>query len=236
MLALCLLLAVPVLAADKKTKTAKSPDADPPGLEALMAQYRGKFTAVDLDKDNYLDKEELAKAFRGKDAKPYDHNSADKSPAANSPGKDSESSKDLPKDKGKEPSQKGEESDKDKAAAKGKPRLTVDYSKFPDYQFLSQLDKDGDEKVSREEFELWAHDYALKQLEQQKQAEDQQKKVAALQAKMQQAALKEMKKMETELKKERDALIKLNQQIEAKQRSLMMQIAREREKERDRRR
>jgi len=35
------------------------------------------------------------------------------------------------------------------------------YEKRKDYQFLSKADKDGDEKVSKDEFESWAHEHAV---------------------------------------------------------------------------
>ncbi len=54
------------------------PKKDPPGTSVLMGQLRATFAAWDLNSDGYLDKAELAKAFRGSDAKPYDYKPASK--------------------------------------------------------------------------------------------------------------------------------------------------------------
>ena len=48
---------------------------------ALRAQLDGQFDKADRDKDGHLDAAELAKVFRGPNAKPIDH------PASDQPGK-----------------------------------------------------------------------------------------------------------------------------------------------------
>jgi HEAT repeat protein len=88
----------------------------------IQGQLRGWFTAADTNKDDFLDKDELARAIRGSQAKAYDFTPP-----------------------GKAPRQFG-------------PR---DFNQFPDYAFLCRLDRDNDGKVSRDEFELWAYDYAV---------------------------------------------------------------------------
>ncbi len=49
-----------------------APKKDPAGTAVLMGQLRLLFDTWDLNNDGYLDKQELAKAFRGSDAKPYE--------------------------------------------------------------------------------------------------------------------------------------------------------------------
>lgn len=106
----------------------KGPPRDlPPGTLVVLGQLRSWFTASDLNKDGLLSKDELAKAFRGRNARPFD---AHIKPRPETP------------------------------ADRGKPVPKPAYTAYPDYQFLMQLDKDGDQKVSRAEFEPWALDYA----------------------------------------------------------------------------
>src|SRR5262249_46784364 len=155
-----------------------------PGTALIMGQLRAVFAAWDLDKDGYLDKEELAKAFRGPNAKPYDYKA---------PSKDDDKDKDADKDSKKD--------------AK-KP----DYSAYPDYQFLVQLDVDGDEKISRDEFENWARDYAV----QLKKIADTQVLVAQAEAKLLgNLSKQERKQVMAELKRQKAALAKLTKAVKS---------------------
>jgi hypothetical protein len=55
---------------DKKPSSSISKKADPAGTALLMGQLRALFAEWDANQDEYLDKEELARGFRGPDAKP----------------------------------------------------------------------------------------------------------------------------------------------------------------------
>ena len=195
------LFAAPAAPPQKQQSTSNDPTKDPPGTSVYMGQFRAWFAKWDADKDNYLDKEELAKAFRGSKAKPYDYvappktddtdkakpddkkDPADpkadpkkdatdpkadpkktpvaanvKDPAPADPKKDATDPKADPKkdpapaDPKKDPAKSDSESTKEPK----KP----DYSKYPDYNFLVQLDTDKDEKISYDEFITWARDMA----------------------------------------------------------------------------
>jgi hypothetical protein len=75
--ALSLLLVGLVSAAeDDKPKKDKEPP-DPPGTTIYMDQFRALFDAWDENSDGFLDKDELAHAFRGDKAKPFDTPKAD---------------------------------------------------------------------------------------------------------------------------------------------------------------
>jgi hypothetical protein len=80
-----LALAVPLRGAGPKEKP------DPAGTTLYMGQLRDLFATWDRNHDGYLDKEELARGFRGPKAKPYD--AAVAGPAKSPPG---ETAKDKP--------------------------------------------------------------------------------------------------------------------------------------------
>jgi hypothetical protein len=104
------LLLVAAAAADDAEIKPKVEPKDPKGTSLYMGQLRALFDAWDTNKDGYLDKEELAVAFRGAGAKPYDH--------------------------------KKESSEKDEGSSDKDAKRAPDYSKYPDYNFLVQLDVD----------------------------------------------------------------------------------------------
>src|ERR1019366_7885224 len=94
--------------------TSAKDKADPAGTGTYMSKLRQLFEKWDVNGDDYLDKEELAKAFRGADAKPYDF----------------KKSKDSDKDAVKE-----EPTDAPKDAKDATPAKKPDSKKYPDYSF-----------------------------------------------------------------------------------------------------
>ena len=116
--------------------------SDVPTTTTLRGQLRLLFKTWDLNDDGYLDRQELAKAFRGPKAKPY------QAPPHAKPEDNKDNDNDKDKPEAKSPAGKGDKPDK------------ADFAKYPDYVFLTELDADGDGKVSRKEFETWAHGYA----------------------------------------------------------------------------
>jgi hypothetical protein len=197
---------------------AQTTKRDPAGTGPIMTQLRGLFFSWDLDKDGYLDKNEMAKAFRGPSAKAYDYQAASK-------GESDVDKKDLSvtgtrtvglmgSTQGCGPllsassllapkPDKGESSQSDAKKTAKQP----DYSSYPDYQFLTQLDTNGDGQVSKSEFDNWARGYAV----QVKHLNDAAKRIARLETRLN-SKLKttERQKVETELKQEQDELKKLN--------------------------
>jgi hypothetical protein len=207
---------------------------DPPGTSVFLSRYRAWFKLVDANNDGYLDKEELAKAFRGPNAKPYDYvpppkqakdqgdkNGKDKDEKDKGNKDKDEKDKDA-NDKGnkdKDAKEKGEKDkdakdkgDKDKGTDTSKPETKKDYSRYPDYQFLIQLDKDGDEQVSRTEFESWATDLAV----QLKSQLDAQQRLLQAQLALQMPNIKaaDRRKYQNQLNKEQQQLMKLQKQIQ----------------------
>jgi hypothetical protein len=135
--------ATPRLAAGGKLNTAQ-----------YQQQLGDRFTSWDLNGDGFLDKEELAKAFRGKDARPYDEGNTRyklMSVALVS----------LPR-----PSMAVQLAVADRL---GEAKAITDYSKYADFQFLIAADTNNDQQVSLPEFKAWAKGYA-KSLAQRDQA------------------------------------------------------------------
>jgi hypothetical protein len=131
----------PALGGDGRSTSGKG---DPSGTSLIMGQLRSLFENWDLNKDQFLDRKELAKAFRGASALPY-------APPMYDDG------------------------------LTRKTRMT----KYPDYEFLVELDQDHDGKISRAEFTDWARSYAVEL----KKLRDGQKKASSSQKKLQQGKL-----------------------------------------------
>jgi len=163
---LVVLIVLPA-AADEKTKS-RVVRRDPAGATAEMGKFRSLFAAWDLNQDGFLDKQELAKAFRGASAKPY-------LPTAGS----TVSAKSIA-------------------------------SKYPDHEFLIQLDQDNDGKVSRYEFMDWARSYVgnMKKLKDGEARISQKEK--QLKANL---TSEEKKKLAEELKAERKALAEQKKEL-----------------------
>jgi hypothetical protein len=208
-LAACLIASLtgPVPAQDKP---------DPPGTTVFLSRYRAWFKLVDANNDGYLDKEELAKAFRGPNAKPYDYvpppkEAKDKGEKDKDAKDKDEKDKDQ-KDKDDKDKNEKDKGEKDKGTDTSKPEPTKDYSRYPDYQFLIQLDKDNDSQVSRAEFESWATDLAV-QVKNQIEA---QQRLLQAQLALQMPNLKaaDRRKYQNQLNKEQQQLMKLQHQIQ----------------------
>jgi hypothetical protein len=126
-----------------------APMGDPPATQAILTNLRAWFKKYANENDEW-DKECVARAFG------YRH-AYDWVPETSSASKKTDKDDDAKKEEAKKEKDDKEDSMINKPAG---PKLDSRYSKRRDFRFLAALDKDGDEKISREEFEEWALDYA----------------------------------------------------------------------------
>lgn len=174
-----------------------SKKADPAGTGPLMNQLRGLFASWDGNGDGVLDRTELAVAFRGPDARPP-------TPIA------------KPKDAGPAGEKKS-----DKSTAKNSSHVSRDRSQLPDYEFLVEVDLNGDGKVTRDEFLNWARQYAVLK-----------KNIDATEAKRAKAEARALTRTtaaarlqaEVDLKVEQKALEKLSAQLPPFEKQLRKQL------------
>jgi hypothetical protein len=125
-------------------------------VKNYLKQLAARFAAWDVNGDNSLDKQELAWAFRGKDAKPFDDQPL------------------TPREKarmlfasliGLPPyvllsNQTLASVVELQASRDTNPAPTVDPNLLPDYQFLVLAGTKGSTTLSRQEFNTWAKSYA----------------------------------------------------------------------------
>ncbi len=81
------------------------------------------------------------------------------------------------------------------AGAGLKPFTPKEFDKYPDLAFLSRVDRDNDGKVSREEFERWAYDFA----EFTKKDLDRRDEILAMQLRLRERGLSEAMRQQTEV-------------------------------------
>jgi len=192
-----LILAVSVEAQDSGTDKKRGDEPDPPRAATYMGQLRQLWDKWDLDKDGFLSKKELAVAFYGPGSKAYDWRETAKKD-------DKESKSDDP------PAKEGSEKDKP-TTTKDKPVKKPDYSKRQDYNFLVMADTDADGQVSREEFMVWAREYAT----QLRDRDEGNKKLVDIQNQIKKAGAKAKNKkdLETKLKKQQDQINALQKKL-----------------------
>ena len=173
---------------------AAGPALAAPSASQIAGQLRVWFEKNDLNNDKSLDKEELAKAFRGPKAKPYDAprpetktSTLKTDPKADPKPEDKDAKDATPADPGSTP-----------VESNLTPPDSKKYARYVDYQFLQSVDTNKDGKVDKAEFEKWAKGYSnaaakyvaqqqkMAQLQQRANQRAAQQEMRALQHQMQQ--------------------------------------------------
>jgi hypothetical protein len=125
---------------------------DPPGTQVIEANLRSWFRQY-ANEDGDWDKLCVARAFG------YRHE-YDWTPGTTTAKKDDKKDEEKKDDKAKE-AEKDPDSQINKPPSTSGPALDSRYAKRRDFKFLAAVDKDGDGKITKDEFEEWAHDYAV---------------------------------------------------------------------------
>jgi hypothetical protein len=182
------------------------------GLTPYLNKLKGTFTSLDLNGDGFLDKEELAKAFRGPDAKPFDFKKAPvEKPAKIKTECVVLASLPVPALASGMVIAEVWQGQMPAANLDNKSASKPDYSKYPDYLFLQQYDTNQDEKISKKEFDVWARDYA----QQWKNYDDAQKRLAKAQAQYNKATTaKARQQAQASLKSIQQEVAKINREMQ----------------------
>ncbi|MCC6418581.1 MAG: hypothetical protein IT429_10130 [Gemmataceae bacterium] len=135
----------------------KKPDPD---ITRYTKQLMARFAAWDRNDDNVLDKTELARAFRGASARPYDYRPAAKEPPARRRARVLYAGL-LAAPRSVLPVPLLEAGIVEVCAPAAPPApVAKPYTTFPDYQFLVVAGTGGQSKLTRKQFETWVRSYA----------------------------------------------------------------------------
>jgi hypothetical protein len=176
--AACTLLAAIALPGPPGASAQKKKDPD---VTRYMKLLMARFESWDKNSDNTLDKDELAKAFRGAKAKAYDYQPETKESKARDRALLLYAALTAASSVGGESHHLGAEivvlcTPRPASAPPVNPNL------YADYQFLVIAGTKGQSKLSRKEFETWARSYA-KLLDEQEEAQQHVSQAKAKQAK-----------------------------------------------------
>ncbi|MCI0456395.1 MAG: hypothetical protein L0Z62_05385 [Gemmataceae bacterium] len=137
----------------------KKPDPD---VTRYTKQLLARFKAWDRNDDNVLDKAELARAFRGAGAKPFDYEPETRETPVRRRAKVMYAAlvgTTMPLTSANLVQAALLEL-RTPSAPPAKGTTTPNYNTFPDYQFLVVAGTKGQTQLTRKEFEAWARNYA----------------------------------------------------------------------------
>jgi hypothetical protein len=155
-LSLVVLLVVEPCRVAGQTKDKKKRDAD---IARYVKVMNDQFNSWDLNMDGVLDKDELAKAFRGNNAKAYDYQDPPPKPGprVTMVALMTVPRVDLPFNAALADLVTRYDA---KKAEKPAPLPPDVYQGYPDYQFIVLAGTKGQDRVTRQDFETWARNYA----------------------------------------------------------------------------